>query len=267
MTNAAQDVVGSVAAVVAAGSPLLLLCDFDGTLSPTADLPRSARMSPRAQSALGRLATRAGCHVGIVSGRSLADLAGIVGMPFRYLAGSGGLELLCDGRRLVPPGWREAVAFMASVCDDVRRLVAGVDGAWVESKDCAITIHHRDAAPRGVRAVRKIVLGVARRYDGRCRVIEGALGVELTAFPQRDKRSAVRFFRRRAGGERVRICYCGNDGNDAPAMAFVNACGGWSVGVGAAAPHEARWNLPDPAALAEFLAILADAVDARPPYQ
>lgn len=266
MTGVAE-VVRGAAADIDAGRPFLLLCDFDGTLSPTVDRPEWARLPPRARSALGRLAAQTGCHVGIVSGRSLADLAGVVGMPCRYLAGSGGLELRCEGRRLVPPGWREAVVFMATVLDDVRRLMTGVDGVWVEPKDCAITIHHREAAAQAVRAVRDIVGGIARRYDGRCRVIEGALGVELMAFPRRDKSSAVRFFRRQAGGERVRICYCGNDGNDAPAMAFVNGCGGWSIGVGAAAPREARWILPDPAALSEFLVTLADAVDRRPPYQ
>lgn len=86
----------------------------------------------------------------------------------------------------------------------------------------------------------------------------------MTAFPRRDKSSAVRFFRRQAGGERVRICYCGTD---APAMALVNGCGGWSIVVGAAAPRVARWILPDPAALSEFLVTLAAAVDRRPPYQ
>ena len=267
MTIAAQDVVEGVATAVAAGSPFLLLCDFDGTLSPTADHPHLAVVPPRARSALVRLAARAGCHVGIVSGRSLDDLAGIVGIPFRYLAGSGGLELLCDGRRLVPPAYREAVVFMASVIDDVRREMAGFDGVWVEAKDCAVTIHHRDAPPPSVLAAREVAAAVARRHDWRCRVIEGSLGIEMTAFPKRDKSSAVRFFRRRAGGKQVRICYCGNDGNDAPAMAFVNACGGWSLGVGPAAPSEARCVLANPAALSEFLATLADAVDSRPPYQ
>lgn len=267
MTLTAQNVVESVAAAVATRSPLLFLCDFDGTLSPTADRPHLARMATGARSALVRLAARPGCNVGIVSGRSLGDLAGIVGMSVRYLAGSGGLELLCDGRRLVPPGYREAVIFMGSLVDDVRRRVAGVDGVWVEPKGCAVTIHHRDASPSSVLAVREIAAAVARWNGGRCRVIEGALGVEMTAFPQRDKSSAVRFFRRRAGGKRVRLCYCGNDGNDAPAMAFVNACGGWSLGVGPAAPSEARCLLSDPAALAEFLMTLADALDQRPPYQ
>lgn len=266
MTGVAE-VVRGAATDIEAGRPFLLLCDFDGTLSPTVDRPEWARLPPRARSALGRLTARPGCHIGIVSGRSLADLAGVVRMPFRYLAGSGGLELRCDGRRLVPPGWREAVVFMAAVLDDVRRLVACVDGVWVEPKACAITIHHRDAAAEVVRAVRDIVGGIARRYGGRCRVIEGTLGVELTAFPQRDKSSAVRFFRRRSGGKRVRLCYCGNDGNDAPAMAFVNNCGGWSIGVGDTAPREARWTLPDPAALSKFLATLADAVDRRPRYR
>lgn len=264
---ALEDVVGGIAATVAAGSPLLLLSDFDGTLSPTVDHPGMARMLEGARSGLVRIAARGGCHVGIVSGRSLADLAGILGMPARFLAGSGGLELLCDGRRLVPPGWREAKAFIESVVEDVRAGVAGIDGVWVEPKGCALTIHHRNTSPSAERAVREIAGDVARRHRGRCRVIEGLLGIEITAFPKRDKSSAVRFFRRQAGGAAVRLCYCGNDGNDAPAMAFVNACGGWSLGVGPAAPSEATFLLPDVEALSVFLATLADAIERQPPHQ
>lgn len=160
------EVVRGAAANIAAGRPFLLLCDFDGPLSPTVDRPEWARMPPAARSALGRLAARAGCRVGIVSGRSLADLAGVVGMPCRYLAGSGGLELRCEGRRLVPPGWREAVVFMATVLDDVSRLVAGVDVVWVEPKDCAIKSRHREAAAQAVRAVRNIVGGMTADAGG-----------------------------------------------------------------------------------------------------
>ena len=265
--RAPQDVVEGIAAAVGAGSPLLLLSDFDGTLSPTVEYPGMARMLGAARGGLVRIAARQGCHVGIVSGRSLADLAGILGMPARFLAGSGGLELLCDGRRLVPPGWREAKAFIVSVVEDVRAKVAGIEGVWVEPKGCALTIHHRNASPSAERAVREIAVDVARRHPRRCRVIEGLLGIEITAFPKRDKSSAVRFFRGQAGGARVRLCYCGNDGNDAPAMAFVNACGGWSLGVGPAAPSEANCLLPDAEALSVFLATLADAIERQPPHQ
>lgn len=263
---APQDVVDRISRAVAAGTHLLLLCDFDGTLSHTTDSPGLAVMPTRSRAALLRIAARAGCHLGIVSGRSLDDIARIADIPARFIAGSGGLELLCDGRRFLPPGWREARAFMASLAADLQQRLAPTPGVWVEPKKCAMTIHHRGAPPASVVQARSLAAWITAEHPQRCRLIEGALGLEITAFPSRDKGSAVRFFRRRIDHPRVRVCYCGNDGNDAPAMAVVNDLGGWSVGVGNSAPREARCTVADPDALTDFLEkIVASVTPTSPP--
>jgi trehalose-phosphatase len=257
---APRDVVDRIAAAVSGGSQLLVLCDFDGTLSHTVDSPHLAVIHARSRTALLQLTMRAGCHLGLVSGRSLEDLVCIADIPARFIAGSGGLELLCDGRRFVPPGWREAKLLMASVAADLQQLSADIPGVWVEPKACALTIHYRGAPLASVMQARRLAAGVIMKHPDHCTLIEGSLGIEINAFPDRDKGSAVKFFRRRVGNPRVCMCYCGNDSNDAPALAFVNACGGWSIGVGDSAPCEARCHVANPDALAEFLEKLAAAV-------
>ena len=55
--------------------PILLVSDFDGTLSPIVLDPWGALMLPAARMALRRLAGMPDIHVAILSGRGAADVA------------------------------------------------------------------------------------------------------------------------------------------------------------------------------------------------
>ncbi|CAN5802285.1 hypothetical protein BH23CHL8_BH23CHL8_22330 [soil metagenome] len=55
--------------------PMLIACDFDGTLSPLVADPWGALMLPAARRALRRLAAIPGVHVFIISARTVRDLA------------------------------------------------------------------------------------------------------------------------------------------------------------------------------------------------
>ena len=63
------------AAPVAARRPLLIVSDFDGTLSHTRIDPWAAQIVPGAQRALRRLSAIDGVHVALMSGRVALDLA------------------------------------------------------------------------------------------------------------------------------------------------------------------------------------------------
>jgi trehalose 6-phosphate phosphatase len=101
-------------------SHLLLLCDFDGTLSDFDPDPTAVYLSDARRDVLARLAARPCCTVGIVSGRRLADVrarAGDIGDV--YLAGFHGLEIEGLQESFVHPDATSAAAAL----DDVRRRV------------------------------------------------------------------------------------------------------------------------------------------------
>jgi trehalose-6-phosphatase len=67
-----------------------------------------------------------------------------------------------------------------------------------------------------------------------------------------DKGTAVRFIVRRLG-DTCTVLYAGDHANDADAFTMTNALKGIALGIGPNAPDTARYCLPDPATLTDFL--------------
>ena len=76
---------------------VLVALDFDGTLAPEVDVPAHARALPESHEAVLRLAALPRTRVAIVSGRALASLIEVAGVPDDVLlVGSHGIELRLD---------------------------------------------------------------------------------------------------------------------------------------------------------------------------
>lgn len=232
--------------------------DFDGTLSPTVSRPELAMLPARTRLALTELASAPGCRVGVVSGRSLDDLRDRVDIPGVWLAGSAGLELSLGGGRVVAGA---AAAGMETIAEYARCLlpvVAGLAGVSLEHKPLGLTIHHRDAEPDTVMAVRTIAADLqARAVD--LRVTVCALGVEIAPCPEVHKGTAVGAFVAAAGDGSPWLVYAGNDANDAEAMIEVARRDGLVISVGEAAPP-AHEHVSDPNQLCDVLEAVALAI-------
>jgi len=247
----------SLVAAASAGRKILLLFDFDGTLSPIVSRPEEARLPMSMRHILVDLAA-AGCQLGVISSRSLADLQDRIDIPGVWLAGSGGLELWIEGR---PAGEQRMVAGATLIAAHARFVALAIEclpGAWLEQKPLGLTIHHRGACPDTVTAVRQLAAGLkARATDVRVTVC--SLGVEISPFPEVHKGTAVSEFIAAAGDELPGLLYAGNDLNDAEAMAEVAWRGGWVIAIGADA-HPAHLRVSTPSDLCELLVTLGSAL-------
>jgi len=258
-----REVLERTAAAARAGHALLILADYDGTLTPTVDDPQLAVLPDRMRLVLRRLSASAGCSVGVVSGRSLDELMRLVDMPELCFAGSSGLELMVAGERTVLPGVRQAAPALPPLADAIESEFKPGDGVEVERKPYGLAVHHRGADPAAVATAREVVAGLVARLEVDVRVVLGALEIEITPLAMHHKGSAVRFFRDRLGDGRALVVYAGNDANDAPAMAAVEDLGGVTIGVGCHAPKGSRYSVAAPADLAEVFEGLLAAF--RPP--
>ena len=113
-----------------AGSVLLFL-DFDGTLAPIVQEPMLAVLPAATRQVLDELVTNATITIAIVSGRSLGDLKGRVGMPGLVYAGNHGLEI--EGQGL----WFEhaqAVVLSARAVRRITERIARTRPHWKESR-------------------------------------------------------------------------------------------------------------------------------------
>lgn len=165
--------------------PLLVVSDFDGTLSQIVTDPWAAAILPLGRRALRRLAGMAGVHVVVLSGRTATDVAtrvrvgnvtylGNHGMERAHLRRGGRPESLVPRIADSPPAAARAAERVAA---EIRRLLPD-DWLVVEHKAPAVALHYRAAPdlPVAAERVRAAVDeldgdGVLQRFPGR-RVLE-----------------------------------------------------------------------------------------------
>jgi len=165
--------------------PLLVVSDFDGTLSQIVEDPWGAAIVPLGRRALRRLAGMPDVHVAVLSGRTAPDVAARVRVGNVTYLGNHGMERAYLPRRgrpetLVPTvdsHAHEAGHLAERLADELPLLVAE---PWliVERKPPAVAFHYRQApdvaaAGRRVRAAadRLDPEQVLERFPGR-RVLE-----------------------------------------------------------------------------------------------
>jgi trehalose 6-phosphate phosphatase len=117
-----------------------LFSDLDGTLSPIAQTPEAARITPRNRELIGDLSKHLPL-VAVISGRQASDLVKLVGFDDLTYLGNHGLERWVDGRTEVIP---EARKFL-EILDEVKPLLKaeGEPGVIFEDKGVVLTVHYR----------------------------------------------------------------------------------------------------------------------------
>lgn len=231
----------------------VLFADLDGTLTPIVRRPRDARVSGPVRRLLRRLARR--IPVVIVSGRALADVRRIVGVPtLRYVASHG---LVCQefrsrARWLGRPAARSTVRGWVRA---LKRAAEGIKGALVEDKGLTVALHDRLVSPgdraRLHRRVRRALRPLVR--DGMASLVRGKRVVEVRPAGPWNKGTAVaKLLRERWAAGRVPV-YFGDDRTDFDAFRVLRGRG-LSVRVGGrrGAAGEDAW-LPGPSAVASCL--------------
>lgn len=236
---------------------LLVALDFDGTLSPLVDEPMSARMIPEAREALNALVALPATEVALVSGRSLADLRVISehtdDSPW-HLAGSHGAETWHPGADAGEQHDTDRAdrALRDELVAEAERIVADVDGAWVEPKAFGLGLHTRLADPDAARQAQSDLdaLLSARAPDWRRRTGRDILEF---AFRHEGKDQAVAALRERVGA--TAVLFAGDDVTDEDALRSLSGDDlGVHVGGGESA---ASVTVQDPAALSALLRQLA----------
>ena len=180
-----MDLRAVVERVVGSDGPLLVVSDYDGTLSPIVDDPRAARPLPDAGRALAALVD-VGFVTAVVSGRPVEFLLRHLAVPGVLLVGQYGLERSVDGRAVPDPRARpyaDAVGAAAAECDDA------FPSLYVERKASIAVVVHWRAAGTITGSDLAAIEGIAARHD--LAVHESRMARELRAPVAVDKGDAV----------------------------------------------------------------------------
>jgi trehalose-phosphatase len=233
----AREVRARLEELLAAPPPLLVVTDFDGTLSPIQLEPMGARIEPLGRRALRRLARLAEARperlvVVVLSGRQASDVAGRVRVGgLRYL-GNHGLEagVLERGGRAeglaveVEPSLQRWVEPARSIERQVADRLGNPEWLFVESKGPTTAFHFRQAPdPASAKvAVIEAIEAAEEALGGTGLVqVDGRRIVELRPEPAGGKGAAMeRLLEREQPGAVLAI---GDDVSDAEAFGAMRA--------------------------------------------
>ncbi len=240
---------------------LLLLCDYDGTLTPIVARPSHARLPRATRALLRQLAGRPKLQVGVVSGRAVRDVRAFVRLPGLIYVGNHGCEILGRHLSFIHPQAVRAKPRLQRISRQLADALRGIPGSLVEPKGLSLSVHWRRVPPAAVRRFHRIVRDVLRPWvsSGQVRITRGKCVVEVRAPVAWDKGRAVSWLSRRLRRDRrLALCYVGDDRTDEDAFRVVNRLGGVSVKVGGG-PTSARWRLAGPAEVRAWLRRLSAA--------
>ena len=246
---------------------VLLLSDYDGTLTPIVELPELALLPDGVRRLLERLVHQRHIRTGIISGRALSDLKSRVGIAGLVYAGNHGLEIQGPGVAFVSPLAAELRPVLRVIHFVLSRALSTVRGALVEDKGLSLSVHYRMVDPSRAQEVEDIVkktVGPAQA-TGKVRLTSGKKVHEIRPAVDWNKGNAVRLLMRRygKGGRRSGLVplYLGDDVTDEDAFKAIEAYGdGISVFVGRPNGQSvARYHLKSPEEVSRLLELLANA--------
>lgn len=257
------DVWDEVAHRLKAVNHVLLLADYDGTLTPIVDKPELATLPQETKKLLRKLAKNHRYTVGIISGRALADLKSKVGLEGIIYAGNHGLEIEGFGSSFLEPIAEEMRPFLQMLNQALSATFRGIRGVFVEDKGLTLSVHYRSVGHSDEMIVKNAFRKVTDplHVTGRIKVTQGKKVYEIRPPVDWHKGKAIAWlmakFREVRGRGGTLPVYLGDDLTDEDGFKVIERSNGISIFVGEGSlPSAARYFLKSPEEVAQFLKML-----------
>jgi len=234
---------------VSTSTNLLVVSDFDGTLSPLSYHYAQAEPAPGAVAALDRLSELPGTHVAVISGRGLADVRARLGSHDRWdIFGSHGAESHEAQPRPLPAQLRSRLGDLEARVTALRALFAGL---VVESKPRGLAVHFRALGDRDETAAKAALLQIAADFSEFG--LQSGSKVEEFLLDRITKADALASLRARHAP--ADVVFIGDDLTDEHAFRSMRSSD-FAIKVGSGGTA-AAFRLPSVEAVVEFLTLLA----------
>jgi trehalose 6-phosphate phosphatase len=246
---------------------ILLLSDYDGTLTPIVERPELADISENTRRLLQELLTQRRLTIGIISGRALADLKDKVNIAGLIYAGNHGYEIEGPGLSFVNPLADEIRPFFRIIS---RLLSLGLEttrGVFVENKGLTLSVHYRQMSDQHRQdlknVIRRVVDGARSRQN--FRITQGKKVYEFRPDVDWDKGQAIKLLMRkyaRANGNKQDILpiYLGDDVTDEDGFSAIGEfSNGIAIRIGnGVRKTSAHYYLKTPDEVNEFLRLFLE---------
>jgi trehalose-phosphatase len=244
-------------------SRVMLFLDYDGTLAPIADTPDKAVISKEAKGLLHELSKNRGCKLAVISGRSLKDIKGIVGLKDIIYSGNHGLEI--DGPKLkfksiVPSGFKEVAR---KIKFDLLKRLTDIKGVILEDKGYTLSVHYRLVKKKDIHLVKTAFHEAIIYYlvGNKIKINTGKMVLELKPPIEWDKGRSVMWLLARqefaSRGDPVLPVYIGDDVTDEDAFSALRKKG-LTVFAGKPKKSKAKYYLKGHKDVLKFLRMVND---------
>lgn len=237
---------------------IMLFLDYDGTLAPIAKIPGKAVVSEKAKELLRELSKTEWCKIAIISGRSLEDVKGMLGLNSLIYSGNHGLEIGGPKIRFVSPVSAGYKKVLGRINKDLGKKIASIKGAFVEDKGLSLSLHFRLVDKKEIPSVKTAFheITIIPLVSNKIKIRRGKMVLEVRPPSEWNKGKVVLWLLARQrftrGESRVLPIYVGDDSTDEDAFRAL-ARSGITVFVGRPRPSYAQYYLKDTDDVKELL--------------
>ncbi len=234
---------------------VLLLLDYDGTLTPIAPTPGDAVIDSEIRKILISIAGKDKYAVGIISGRSLREIKDLLKIKGICYAGNHGLEIEAGKVKFVHPDFLQFEPCIREISEMLRAISKGIKGVVLEDKGMTLSFHYRLVDRKWVPKLKRAFSKVCGPYEkkGKIKLTTGKKVLEVRPAISWDKGKAVQKIEQLTDSTSASLTfYFGDDKTDEDAFAVLKKRG-VSVFVGKTNSSSACYYLRDTGEVKEFL--------------
>ncbi|MDD5044198.1 MAG: trehalose-phosphatase [Candidatus Omnitrophica bacterium] len=242
---------------------ILLLLDYDGTLTPIVETPEKAIIHKDTKELLQKLSKNPYFKLGIISGRSLQDIKNIVGIKDVIYVGNHGLEIEGPKIRFESEISSRSKSIMQDIAMDMQKRLLDIKGALIENKGLTLSIHYRLVDKENLPVFEKIISEITNPYIARdkIRINSGKKVYEIKPPIKWDKGKVALWLLARqefiSGENNVLPVYIGDDITDEDAFKALKRKG-LTVFVGEPENSKADYYLKNTKEVTKFLRLISD---------
>lgn len=244
---------------------IYLFLDYDGTLAPIARTPAGAAMPDVLKDALSRLSKAGDVKIAVVSGRSLKDIKGRIGLKNIVYVGNHGFEIEGPKMRFESPVSVKYKTLLKSLKSRLKKNLARIKGVLIEDKDYSLSIHYRLVDKKHVPVLKALFHESTIRDEVRNNIATGTGKMLLEVRPpvDWDKGKAVSWLldRQRSilkqRAHRIFPVYVGDDVTDEDAFKTLKD-EGLTIFVGRPKKSLAKYYLNDTAEVNQLLKLILE---------
>lgn len=175
---------------------VILLTDFDGTLTPIRKHPDLAILSDEIRQILINFSHNKTIVLGIITGRSLKQIKKLVNIQDALYVANHGIELEVPGVRSTCPEAKKARSTLRHIYMKLLKSLRNIEGIYVEDKGLSVSLHYR--AVKNIddaNEVSRTLHAITKSFLERKMILlsEGKMVYEIRPPVKRNKASAIQW--------------------------------------------------------------------------